>query len=247
MAKFLISIILACMAGACYIATGNSETIVCNNAGHECYLLQENSVTNSSRIVNRVRQKKDIYLHKDKPAVSFTVTDEEGSRTIGFGGKVYPNLVCTKDVTKVRTNNGTEERVKYLLTTNKSTNYRGGTLNEYSSQALCELDLQIVENYLKSEDTEPLRYKRPTTYLNFLWYIGTVVFGLLAILFLFAKQVSGSEAQQLKTLTDEQKQAVYNKVQGISNFISNFDADTAKKISEAAENFKKFDSGSNDK
>ena len=82
--KLLCFAFLALFSGACYIATGNVSTIVCDNTENSCYLRTENKVLKTSNKTNTIKINRNLQnritkiLPADKKVVSKNlITNEE--------------------------------------------------------------------------------------------------------------------------------------------------------------------------
>lgn len=231
MTKLIVFIIFASMAAGSFIAANNSDYIVCSNKDSECYVRHVNPVMNDSSVHHKVSIDKDYFKRGLKKNPKFSVGEIDGdiTKTISYGGQRQPYFSCHE----IRSS----QADKYRLV---SKGRHSSILTTYKSRALCEIDLQIVDNYLHSNNQELLKYKRPSGYLNFLWYIGTAIFSLLAVLVLFGKTVSKDEIPQHRGMSEEQMKNFANKVSDVTKTISDFDSDITKKIQKASDKINKF-------
>ena len=243
--KLFASIICIVLAGVCLIQASNSKTIICSKKDNVCYTRTDNSIFKTSNFSKRVKIRKYSSDTKYGSKVSVGIGGEDLDASISYKKRTADSFVCYKKTSTVKTENGTKRRTNYFLVPKRETIRhhvtRSNALGEYNSSASCEIDRQIIEEYLISDNMENLEHRVVSSHFNFLWYIGVGVFLLFGVLILFGKQVSEAEMRQMPTISEEQKQEVYDKIMGFANFASKFDSDAAKKINNFAEQIKRVD------
>lgn len=239
MGKFLYFLIFTGLAGLSLIGASNRDTFICDNTTKECFVRHENSILKTQHD----SQKK--YLGPRKNVTSYEYVDgslvETDKELTDRYYTHYDYVTCYKDVRNVKTNSGNREDVSYRLIPYKDKNRhisRVSILKSYNTESACMVDKEVLIHYLQSSGTEPLVFQSAQNFINYIFYAVAVLFALIAVMILCSKEVKQAEA--VENLTDEQKEAIYNKVKGYADVLNNLDSNTVKTLQNVADKVNKF-------
>ncbi len=242
--KLICFMILILFAVTFFVMAKETTTIVCNNVDRTCHLLKENSLLKTKRVLNYTKIG-DKYTRKNR-GTSFSLTNDGKKTTYSYSKNNINYLACYKKEKNTINRSGTKTyRTSYLLVpireVLRNSVQEQDALNRYVSHSFCETDRQVLEKYLNSNDKDIFKHKTTASYINFLFYLGTAFFVIIAFLMLFfGKATSDEELNANQELTHEEQMALHQKARDFVNFVKDFDSNMAENIENTGSKIRKF-------
>ena len=239
MKKFLLFLIFAGVAGFLFVGASGYDTFMCSNTTKKCFLRSVNPILKTQH------DSTQIYLGPNRGTVVYRNGElqEVGSIEENLHERVYTHydyVDCVKKTRMVKGNSGQKSKTNYLLVpfAKKHFAHNSDALKKYGSHSACLIDKEVLVHYLQSTRTDDANFRSAQSIINYSLYLLSALFALFAIVILFSKEISPAEAENV--LTDEQKEAVYDKVKGYADVLNNLDSDTVKNLQNITNKIDKF-------